>query len=269
MKTLHLKIVFTLLLCIGFTSLQAQDTPRDLSSLVDMRASSLDYQMNEKGYTHIKTDKSTAGSYGYWWSNSKKKCVVTRVSDGRVKSVVSSLPADCGKSASSGGRSYNYNDYGYNSNYRNDDEKQSYRRGYHDGKRNLRRNENYSSEIQINAYNKGYNDGKADKRMDSYYAGGYENVYHNDNHNYHNYNNHHYSSNQNNSSKWYNFSSLKGMKAKAAYANLEQHGFANTKTFQEDGVTYKLWWDSKREQCIKTYSKDYYLARIENSHNCE
>ena len=42
------------------------------------------------------------------------------------------------------------------------------------------------------------------------------------------------------------------MKSKAAYASLEQHGFANTKTFQEDDVTYKLWYNSKKDQCIKT-----------------
>ncbi len=62
---------------------------------------------------------------------------------------------------------------------------------------------------------------------------------------------------------------LKGMKSKSAYAKLEQHGFSNTKTFEEDGVTYKLWYNSKKDECIKTYSKNYYIARAEKSNNCK
>lgn len=61
---------------------------------------------------------------------------------------------------------------------------------------------------------------------------------------------------------------IRGMKSKAGYASLEQHGFTNTKTFQEDDVTYKLWYNSKKDQCIKTYSKNYYIARVENSSGC-
>lgn len=73
----------------------------------------------------------------------------------------------------------------------------------------------------------------------------------------------------NNESSTIDIDELKGMKSKAAYVSLEQHGYSNTKTFQEDDVTYKLWYNSKSDHCLKTYSKNYYIARIENSNNCK
>ncbi|WP_299885585.1 hypothetical protein [uncultured Lacinutrix sp.] len=67
----------------------------------------------------------------------------------------------------------------------------------------------------------------------------------------------------------YDVNKLKGMKSKAAYITLDQKEFGNTKTFQEDDVTYKLWYNSKTGQCIKTFSKNYYIARVENSSSCK
>lgn len=84
-----------------------------------------------------------------------------------------------------------------------------------------------------------------------------------DNHDGHNHSDH------SNNHGGIDIDELRGMKSKAAYASLEQHGYDNTKTFQEDDVTYKLWYNSKKDHCVKTYSKNYYIARIENSNNCK
>ncbi|AEH02508.1 hypothetical protein [Lacinutrix sp. 5H-3-7-4] len=66
----------------------------------------------------------------------------------------------------------------------------------------------------------------------------------------------------------YNISELSKMKSKAGYTTLEQNGFGNTKTFQEGNVTYKLWYNSKTGQCVKTYSRNFYIVKVENSNNC-
>lgn len=178
MKNTHFKSTLAILLFFVVFSTQAQNTPSDLKDLVGMKAAYLDDNLSDKGYKFIKNEKSDTNSYSYYWNSSKGKCITTRTNNGRVASIVSTLPADCGK-------------------------------------------------------------------------GGGHDDHHSGNHG------------------GFDINELKGMKSKAGYASLEQHGYDNTKTFQEDDVTYKLWYNSKKDHCVKTYSKNYYIARIENSHNCK
>lgn len=177
MKNIKNKIGAAFLLFLCSCAIFAQNTPREFQELVGEKARYLDSDMEKKGYIFIKNEKSDNDSYSYYWNNNKKKCITTRTNNGYVKSIVSTMPADCGK----GGHS---NDHA-----------------------------NHNKRIDIDE--------------------------------------------------------LKGMKSKAAYVSLEQHGYSNTKTFQEDDVTYKLWFNSKNDHCVKTYSKNYYIARIENSNNCK
>ncbi len=267
MKNIKLKHVAMLFLMTITFSTQAQDTPNELRDMVGMKAAYLDDDLSNRGYKFIKNQKSNTDSYSYYWNNNKSKCITTRTNNGRVASIVSTPSADCGKN---GNNSYTHHDYGYSQNHQNDNEKQSYRRGYHDGHKRTKNN-NYSSQIQMNAYDQGYRDGYGNKPMDSYYAkDDYSNThqYYNS-YNHNNNGNNSNSGNHNNNSGGININELKGMKSKAAYASLEQKGFSNTKTFQEDDVTYKLWYNSKSDQCVKTFSKNYYIARIENSNNCK
>ncbi|NIK93258.1 hypothetical protein GZ212_13935 [Mangrovimonas sp. CR14] len=82
----------------------AQETASDLKDLVDMRASYLDNELENRGYHLINTEKSGYNSYQNWWNSRKNKCVSVRVSDGRVKSIVNTLPADCNKSGNESNR---------------------------------------------------------------------------------------------------------------------------------------------------------------------
>ena len=266
MKT-HLKQFITSGACVFAISFAfAQNTPRDLSSMIDEKATYLEDDMSNHGYTYIKTSKSGYDSYTYWWNSSSNKCVTARTTGGRVASITETPGFDCGKSTNAANHSYTHRDYGYNENHSNDSEKEAYRYGYHDGQRHNSKYEGYGSNIQMNAYDKGYRAGSNGDAMDAYYAN--DNYGHTHN-NYSHYNGNDYTSNHNNAGNWYDFSRLNGMKADTAYVTLEQNGFGNTKTFQEDGVTYKLWWNSNKQQCIKTYSKNYYIARIENSNHCK
>ena len=67
----------------------------------------------------------------------------------------------------------------------------------------------------------------------------------------------------------FNKNDLQGMKAVTAYETLKQRGFGEVKEVKGDGVTYKLWWNSHKNECIKTTSKNYYIIKVENSDNCK
>lgn len=89
-----------------------------LQNLVGARGSSLDGEMNRMGYTFIKSDKSTAGIYTSWWNNSQRKCVMSRLVDGKVASIVDTGLTDCNKgNYSSNNKNNNKGDYNYNPNY--------------------------------------------------------------------------------------------------------------------------------------------------------
>lgn len=260
MKKTNYTFLAAILVTLLVVNTQAQNTSKGFESMVGEKATYLDSDMKNKGYSFVKNEKNGSDSYSYYWNNRSKKCITTRTNNGRVASIADAMPFDCGKT----GNDYNHNDYGYNDNHSNDNEKESYRRGFHDGHKRSKNNP-YGSQVQINAYDRGYNDGYANKPMDSYYAT--DDYSHTQNY-YNDYNHGNNNHNSGNHGK-YDFSSLQGMKSKAGYASLEQNGFSNTKTFQEDDVTYKLWYNSETDQCIKTYSKNYYLARVENSNNCK
>ncbi len=108
----------TLALVLLFSvSLLAQSNANELQDLVGAKGSSAEYELENRGYVHIKTNKSYSDIYSYWWNWQKKKCISYHMEDGRIQSVVNSMPYDCNKS--SDGRSHqNSNNYSrYNENY--------------------------------------------------------------------------------------------------------------------------------------------------------
>ncbi len=109
---------FTIALVLLFSvSLFAQSRANELQDLVDAKGSSAEYELENRGYIHIKTSKSGYDSYANWWNPRKKKCIATRTSDGRIKSIVNTLPYDCNKSADGRGTHTSNNYSRYNENY--------------------------------------------------------------------------------------------------------------------------------------------------------
>ncbi|MCF1422012.1 MULTISPECIES: hypothetical protein [Mangrovimonas] len=126
MKKTSLLILFFFTVFISFS----QETAYDLKDLVDMRASSLDNEMGNRGYDWIKTEKSGYNSYQNWWNNRKNKCVTVRVSDGKVKSIVNVPDLDCNKSRGNQNHSNNRGEFHHsNDNERNHDNYQTYVNG--------------------------------------------------------------------------------------------------------------------------------------------
>lgn len=103
------------LFCLFFSFISNSGTAQNsVKDLVGARASSVDRVMNEKGFVHIKSDKSREGINSFWWKNSKNKCVLVRVVDGKVAAVTNTVARDCNKNGLSA------NSHNYNPNYTGD-----------------------------------------------------------------------------------------------------------------------------------------------------
>lgn len=108
MKTQKSLVIILLFFVNAFAF--AQETAYDLREIVDMRGSSSEQVLEDKGYHLEKVDKSSAGIYQNWWNSRKNQCVSVRLVDGRVQSVVKAPELDCGKNRSSSHHSSNDRD---------------------------------------------------------------------------------------------------------------------------------------------------------------
>ena len=92
---LLLKKVFVVLSFFVVQHTCAQYTPSDLSDIVEIRASSGETTMNQRGYVLRHTETSDDSKYQYWWNASKHQCVTIRVYDGRYSSIMLTGNFDC------------------------------------------------------------------------------------------------------------------------------------------------------------------------------
>lgn len=247
MKKLHLAAIMTLSCLLAVNS----QTSRDLAQYVGEKATYLDQDISSKGYYHIKTEKNGYDSYSYWWNSSKSKCVVARTNDGRIASIMDAMPFDCNKSAN--------NTPKYN---------QSYHNQHHHSN-----SQHYSDGNVDNAYDRGFSDGLHNKTYhniynqgDSYteaYAGGYSAGVEQRKSN----TSHH--SNKGGYAAHVRITDLKGQNAELAYSELKTRGFAEQRKHSSGDKTYRVFYNSKTQQCIKTTSISKRIAEIQNSTNCD
>lgn len=85
----------------------AQSTPPGLSDLVGARGAGGETQLEARGYQHVSTQTGTDRKWSYWWNPRLQQCISVSTVDGHYASIVSTLPADCGRS---GGSDAGYND---------------------------------------------------------------------------------------------------------------------------------------------------------------
>jgi hypothetical protein len=84
------------------------------------------------------------------------------------------------------------------------------------------------------------------------------------NDNYYSNNNGHH----NNNSNYEYYDDLVYKPSKYAYDKLNQRGFAEVKKVSDGGNTYKLFYNNRTRQCIKTTSRDEKITSIHPSSNC-
>jgi hypothetical protein len=92
----------------------AQDRVNSLRDLVGARASSGETQMQQRGYSFVRTSKSGEDAHNYYRENRSGRCVIVHVNDGRYQSIVYAPNMDC-NGGTSGGNWGNSGNWGNNS----------------------------------------------------------------------------------------------------------------------------------------------------------
>jgi hypothetical protein len=80
----------------------AQDPVRNLQDLIGARGGDGEYQMQQRGYTHVRTSKQGDSSFTYWREYRSNRCVAVRTTDGRYQSIVYVPDIDCNNGQSHG-----------------------------------------------------------------------------------------------------------------------------------------------------------------------
>ncbi|WP_066218334.1 hypothetical protein [Formosa haliotis] len=265
MNLIKKHLVVACVVLAGTSTLFAQDTARELKSLVDMRASSLDGEMRDHGYSLHDTNKSGYDSYQNWWNSSLNKCVTTRVSDGRVKSIVNTLPADCGKNSNSNSHHNNHNNSHNNSSYNRNAQysdlngwvsTSAYSELESRGFRQVKEHQDSGKTYRLWKNNRSKQCVKTtsiNKRISSIVDS----------------NNCDESSSSHNSYKDSEYKDLKGWPATSAYSELESRGFRQTKEHQDNGKTYRIWSKHSSHQCVKTLSENKRITEIYATDKCD
>ncbi len=62
---------------------------------------------------------------------------------------------------------------------------------------------------------------------------------------------------------------LKGWKALKAYDELKGLGFYEQKSFSSRGKTYRVWYNRKKRQCVKTLSQKEKITQVMESNRCK
>lgn len=74
-----------------------------ISDLEGMRGSSIESEMQERGFSHHHTAPYGQGVYSYWWKASDKTCARIFTYDGKVNTTKLVSGADCGQRSGDGG----------------------------------------------------------------------------------------------------------------------------------------------------------------------
>ena len=90
----------------------AQGQVHNLQDLVGAKGRDAEGQMEQRGYSWVRTEKSDDSAYSYWRDNRSGKCINVRTSQGRYASIVYTPDLDCNKDQ--GGNAQGDNDQDYN-----------------------------------------------------------------------------------------------------------------------------------------------------------
>jgi len=89
--------LITLTLLASMTVSVQASTTRDVDDLVDMRVSSGERELEDRGYRHHKTIDIKNDSIGYWWNSRRDQCIAVTEEHGRFKSILEQPEVMCGR----------------------------------------------------------------------------------------------------------------------------------------------------------------------------
>lgn len=224
-----------------------------LKDLVDSKAAGGETELENRGYEHHHTAKDENGSWSYWWSSTKKKCVMVLTSDGRYTKIDDAEKEDCGKkgglsttskvaiavaaAAAIGGTAalvHKAHDHDDDKHWDDGNRETEFERGHRDGLYNT----SYHNWNNSRDYSSGYSAGVRERNNNTWYhsgRGGYQpHVYLND---------------------------LQGSRASGAESSMRSRGFRNVNTFKSGDASYQIWFNGVSRQCVQVIVSD---GRYEN-----
>lgn len=246
------KFQLTFLSLFLFGVLQAQVRVHNANDIRNMRASSAEQEMERLGYDLSSVDKTSTGVYQYWYNSRLRECVQATIYDGRVVNVRTVAGSKCNGSNNSSDGYMNLNAF----------------RGM--------READASDRLQREGYRVVETDGRGRGMVDLYWYnerdrecvkmevdGDYvQSVTRTS------------TSACQGSSRSYSGDStsmeyLDGWGAVRAYDELEDRGFRETKSHKDGGKTYRVWYNSRTGECVKTLSQNKKIAEIIPSNRCD
>jgi hypothetical protein len=244
---------FTLMFLLAGSFVFSQ---RVMSDLEGSRGRDAETQLSQRGYAHVKTDKQGYDIYSFWWNPREKNCVCARINDGKVKSVVKSMPFDCNKNED--GSALNHNRMTHSSvthypsgkNYSSQLERQAFERGFRDanhnvGYENVYKNSGSSASV---AYNEGYEAGRKARNQATTY----------------------HSNNSHDSSKEYwDWHHLVGAQHVSAHNELLKNGWKEVHAYNLNNRRHKIYYRESNGQCIEVIHDTEEVVAIHHNDNCK
>ena len=253
MKTIKKTVLMLLILVVSVSCGILEDTSFDLQDMVGGNISGAKRELQDKGYYHIRTDRTGYDDiYSYWWSNEKNKCVSYHSVDGRVKSVANTLASNCNKSTYGEGNNNNYynkyntreHHYPNQKHYGQESHNFAFDRGFQDGLHHKTYHNFYSGELK-GIYANAYGKGAAERNHKTSYHSGHSG-----------YRSH------------IQVYDLKGHAYESAYRTLKSRGFSENKKSMKNGKEYILWYNRSANQCVRTTRGYNHIEAIETSNYC-
>lgn len=238
--------------------------PGDLRDLMDVRASSGESALEQRGYHLHHASQGEAGSYTYWWNSQTKKCVRVVTRDGRYAEIDGVDGADCGHkgggdagtaaaaigaAALLGVLALSHKSHHYEDGPRPRDSRQTaeFERGYRDGLYN----QSYHNYNRDDFYARGYEQGTRQRDHETSYRPGF--------------------GGNGGYGGFVNVSDLNSAQRGYAEAELSRRGFTMIDTNRSDGAgRYTTWWRAASRQCLIVNTRDQYVYSIETARprNC-
>lgn len=227
-----------------------------LNSLSGMSEPDASTRLQREGYRVTSTDGKGGGRVDmYWYNSGNRRCIKMEVDDDYVRKVSYTTTSYCDDSGNRSSGSYGSRELAL-SDYRN--------MNLGEAERNLRQSNWEKTETERRVgYTISYWYNNRDNRCIKLTAmNGKVSSLTDTKTSYCN------SSSSSSSGGSTSMDHLQGRDAVRAYENLEDRGFRETKSHKDGGKTYRVWYNSRTGECIKTLSQNKRITEIISSNRC-
>lgn len=245
---------------VGVSGTAYADTAADLIDINGSMGRDAEYQLQERGFSHVSTNKNSMGYvYSYWWDSADDDCVQVEVYNGRVETITDASDSDCGHgggdaaaavgilagAAILGALFSHKSSHHDDGNHHSDAEAERlYERGYNDGLHNAAYHNSSRSEEYSSGYTAGVDERNANLRHHTGRGGYHPAVYVDD---------------------------LADARAAGGMNELENRGFRQVDNFTSGNTRYSIQWNDDTRQCVQVTIADgrfYDIRDIGSNPNC-